>query len=1215
MNRQLCRLALLLIAGWIAVGTTTSLHAQESKRSEPTPTSGIPQPDAADDPTADQPAADELPEEEAKKEKEAKEQKPDPGSTPTEPFAPRLTIEMVEKRIKEVEESKELKDEQKKELIDLYQKTVEQLQNCQKESEREAHFLSLMNEASSPEELKKELGQPMPLLEEISPDTSLTELQKRLDKTEKELNAAREMAEQLESEPSRRAVRRLEIPKTLAADAEAMEKARKQLEANADSTEPLEVKKAKQAFFESQLMLLKVRDQSLKCELGTYEHTGELTSLRRDQAVRKVSHLSKEVKLLQEAVLKRRQKEAKKQAAEAKEAARKAMVTDNTELQKLALDNAELAEQRTGEKGLGVAIKKASETEQAIRAKIQTLSGDRGRLVDQVEGAGRLTHAIGLLLRKQRDALPDIGRHLSNLADRRTQITEVMLKLDEFREKRSELATLSPHIQGVLNDLPANMPLTEREEISREARRLLESQRKFLDELIGDYDTYFTTLVELDTAERALVEETQTSDEFISRHILWIRSTAPLGLSDFPDSWDALSWLVSPKSWLHLFHLFANEIRVHAVLAGVAMILFLVLLAVQRRLRVRLKTIGKRVSKSYVDTYSLTGEALVLTALMAVLWPGLMWIVGWTIQNFPDARIFSKTVGESLCMVAFFFLAFELVRQVWRPHGLAEVHFRWRASSVAGVRRSLHWLMVYELPLIFIVSATEVENWSNEDGQQALGRIAFILGLAGISVFMIRNTRPRVGVFAEWVSRYPDGFLARYDKPVRYSLVCLPLVPAVLSVIGYHYTALQLERKLEITIALFLVIALVYALCLRWLLVARGKLARKLAEERRAEEAALAAATGESSDPSVQPQLQQNVIQVTEEREVDLSQVDVQTRQLLRGLTGLAITLAMWGVWMDMLPALGVLDPWSLMATSAEGDNAVELTVGHFILGGLILLMTVIASKNVPGLLEITILKHLPVDAGGRYAITTIVRYVITLVGAILALAVIGIRWSNVQWLAAAVTVGLGFGLQEIFANFVSGLILLLERPIRVGDIVTVDDVSGVVSRIRIRATTITDWDRKEFIVPNKEFITGRLMNWTLTNTINRIVINVGVAYGSDMTLARDTLLKVANDHPSIMDDPKPLATFEGFGDSTLNLVLRCYLKEFDNRLETIHELHRDIDLAYRAANIEIAFPQQDLHIRSFEDSLDIHRGNSGNARPVDGHHRESAASSHPSEN
>jgi potassium efflux system protein len=193
----------------------------------------------------------------------------------------------------------------------------------------------------------------------------------------------------------------------------------------------------------------------------------------------------------------------------------------------------------------------------------------------------------------------------------------------------------------------------------------------------------------------------------------------------------------------------------------------------------------------------------------------------------------------------------------------------------------------------------------------------------------------------------------------------------------------------------------------------------------------------------------------------------------------------------------------------------------------------------------------------------------------------LGVGWSKVQWLATALTFGLAFGLQEIFANFVSGLIILFERPIRVGDVVTVDDVSGVVSRVRIRATTITNWDRKEYVIPNKEFITGRLLNWTLTDKVNRIVINVGVAYGTDTEQARQIMLKICREHPQILADPPTEVSLEGFGDSALNFVVRTFLPNLDNRLEVIHQLHTEINRAFRDAGIEIAFPQRDLHIRT----------------------------------
>jgi len=221
---------------------------------------------------------------------------------------------------------------------------------------------------------------------------------------------------------------------------------------------------------------------------------------------------------------------------------------------------------------------------------------------------------------------------------------------------------------------------------------------------------------------------------------------------------------------------------------------------------------------------------------------------------------------------------------------------------------------------------------------------------------------------------------------------------------------------------------------------------------------------------------------------------------------------------------------------------------------------------------------------GERYAYSTIVKYAVVLAGVAIAFDAIGIGWSSIQWLVAAVGLGLGFGLQEIFANFISGLIILFERPIRVGDTVSVGEVNGTVSRIRIRATWITAFDRKELIVPNKEFVTGRLINWTLSDAILRVSIPVGVAYGSDTDRVIEVLNQVARESRRVLRDPRPQVLFLGFGDSSLSFELRVFVRNAEQLFPVRHDLHMAIDKAFREAGIEIAFPQRDLHLRSMPD-------------------------------
>ena len=182
--------------------------------------------------------------------------------------------------------------------------------------------------------------------------------------------------------------------------------------------------------------------------------------------------------------------------------------------------------------------------------------------------------------------------------------------------------------------------------------------------------------------------------------------------------------------------------------------------------------------------------------------------------------------------------------------------------------------------------------------------------------------------------------------------------------------------------------------------------------------------------------------------------------------------------------------------------------------------------------------------------------------------------------LVAAFGVGLGFGLQEIFANFVSGLLLLVERPVRVGDTITVGGVTGIVTRIRIRATTIQDWDLKELVVPNKDLVTGQLLNWTLSDAANRVTVFVGVAYESDVDQVTRVLREIVTGTPLVLETPPPKVTFEEFGDSALKFSIRAYVRDVEERLPAIHALHTAIAHRFRREGIEIAFPQMDIHVR-----------------------------------
>ena len=187
-----------------------------------------------------------------------------------------------------------------------------------------------------------------------------------------------------------------------------------------------------------------------------------------------------------------------------------------------------------------------------------------------------------------------------------------------------------------------------------------------------------------------------------------------------------------------------------------------------------------------------------------------------------------------------------------------------------------------------------------------------------------------------------------------------------------------------------------------------------------------------------------------------------------------------------------------------------------------------------------------------------------------------------------ALTFGLAFGLQDIFANFISGLILLVERPIRVGDTVTIGEVRGTVARIQPRATIILDFDNRERLIPNKTVITGEVTNWTLSDSVTRIVIPVGVAYGSSTPRVFENLLRAAQDSTLVMTDPAPSVLFDGFGPGALDFKLRFYIPNRNVFIDALNDVHTRIDDLFRQQGIEIAFPQLDLHLRSAEAAVGI---------------------------
>ena len=265
-----------------------------------------------------------------------------------------------------------------------------------------------------------------------------------------------------------------------------------------------------------------------------------------------------------------------------------------------------------------------------------------------------------------------------------------------------------------------------------------------------------------------------------------------------------------------------------------------------------------------------------------------------------------------------------------------------------------------------------------------------------------------------------------------------------------------------------------------------------------------------------------------------------------------------------------------------------RISVGLVITSAGILYGSFLASWIVQKLLMDEVLIKRRVERGVRASIARLVHYVLIFAGFLLAFVALGFEFTKLTIMLSALGVGIGFGLQSVVNNFVSGLILLFERPVRVGDTIELEGRWAEIKKIGLRATTVQTLDQADVIIPNADLIANQVTNWTLSNRRVRLTIPVGVAYGSDVPLVMEILMECANENSMVVKTFTPQVLFLSFGESTLDFELRVWVLDADYRLKAISELHQAIDRRFREAKIEIAFPQRDLHLRSLDESINL---------------------------
>ncbi len=1065
----------------------------------------------------------------------------EPTTVPTAEVQPQITAASVEADLAEIEANGGIEDAVKDLLRPKYKQAIEDLKTSEANSKlADEYRASIESGPTAAEQLRQQLEQ-TPLVEEsdaFEVSGTIAEMQAELDakkaahnlltgelsKTNENLTKAKDRAGQL-------APRISEI-------GEELDRLRPQLDAANqadDGSSP--GRKADRLELQATEMKLASELEMLKQEQASQSAREGLLTARRDLLIRQVENSTSEYKPLEREVLSRLTEKA----------------SQEINLENLPMDDADVAA--------------LVEEVRAVRGEFRDVVESRKLVVTAQENIAK---RLGELQDEKRDVIEQIqlggaGEVLSQiLFNLESQIVnpdqlerELLSDVPSIDQTRIAAIRVDRKIRGIA------LLREQFAEYSQSVTDLLETRQTELRNLRDQYEQLRLQMIPLEKNRAELLTEADSLRELISNRLFWLRTAPPISTQTFANVPNGLAWLGRPEHWQECGSALARGVTATPLTSIVVIALAVGLLLARPRISTALDETGVKTRRISTDRYRWTWEALGWTALLVLPVPLLFGFAGWKLIIVPGASDWLRGLSYGLRSASWVVLDVALVAAVVRPGGLGEAHFRWKNVPQKRIRQTAWAFGVVYVPAAILTSST-LFNTSTQYAV-SIGRLAFIAAQfwTGLMVWWLFSSSE--GVLALWNQANPGNEKSRLRSFWFVLLLACPLVLAALACGGYLIMAIELLFGFGWSLATVAYGVLVYWMILRWFFIKTRRLALAEAMEKR--QARLAAAEeSESADGEI--------VTVAEEDggSLDLGSISAQTRHVVRMLISVVVALVLVAFWSETFPLIDELRKVPFLG------NLSLLDAGSAIL---ILVISSIVIRNLPGLLELTILRQKSIDKGTRYATVRLCQYFLIAVAMGLLFYVLKVDWSQFGWIAAALSVGLGFGLQEVVANFICGLILLFERPIRVGDVVTLENVTGTVTRIHMRSTTITNWDRQDLVVPNKNLITGTILNWTLSASINRIVIPVGVAYGTDTDEARQILLDVAARHPTIVDEPPPMATFDEFADSSLLLTLRAYLPDMDNRLKTITDLHTEIDKRFAAAGIEIAFPQLDMHLHT----------------------------------
>ena len=774
------------------------------------------------------------------------------------------------------------------------------------------------------------------------------------------------------------------------------------------------------------------------------------------------------------------------------------------------------------------------------------------RNIDEQISALQGTLVLSKVINKQKQTLPT-EKINNNLAK---SISNVRVNLFEYSQQRDELYNIDDYVRNLTHNLEE--PLTNEENSA--LNNILKERQKLLDEIIRSLNSQLNLSITIENNQRQALAIGDALQRKLQQQSFWVNSNNPIDfawLKAFPAL--AFAEVGVLTDYVGIENVQPNLLST-VLFTSIFLLIALLINWKKSAIKDRLASLASRVNTLTNDSHWLTPEAMFWTILLA-LPSTLMFFtaynaIGFLFFNDPIA------IGRWGVRVTLYWWFFATMLSLLRPNGLAFRHFGMPQES----NRIFQRIIKQSIWIVGLLLVSSIPSQIDEIGylNDAIGQVMSIIALA-LCLFVVRpllNRAIREYQKAKKEEGATNTSISLF-RLLRLILVIVPISLIILIILGYYYTAVYLITHLLNSYFVILLWVFGRYFAYRFVAISARRLAyRRLQDKRR--------------------KLREQVLEngTKEDETIKLSVVNQQIYRVTDLVGWVVLFVSLYVIWSDLISVAYYLDG-VILWESNEGNQVESVTLLNLMRASLYVVITYVLIKNIAGILEVTVFSKMPLSKGTPQTIITMLTYVIVTFGSVSAFSALGISWTKIQWIFTALSVGLGFGVREIFGSFVSGSILLFERPIRVGDKVTVGQYTGIITKIRLRSTTLLNSDHMEVVLPNQAFVTDRFINWTLNNTITRLQIFFKVSYDTDLDLMQRLLLQAVNEAPKVLSEPKVEINMLHFGDNALEHELVVFVGELGDRIETMNFLQYRINQLFRENGIRFALNQLDVHLHS----------------------------------